>query len=82
MAIAEAASAPEKDNTQRSTSIQSIAQSVIPDHASKEIGSHVKGDIAEELFREIEAYTPEELEAEQIKVRKLLDWRIMPIVCL
>jgi len=37
-------------------------------------------DIAEDLYREIENFSPEELEAEQIRVRKLIDWRIMPIV--
>jgi hypothetical protein len=37
-------------------------------------------DIGEDLFRETDEYTPEELEAERIRVRKLIDWRIMPIV--
>lgn len=37
-------------------------------------------DIGEDLFREIDEYTPEELEAERVRVRKLIDWRIMPIV--
>jgi hypothetical protein len=37
-------------------------------------------DIGEDLYREIDNFTPEELEAERIRVRKLIDWRIMPIV--
>lgn len=80
MAHPEVAAPSEKGDTRRSNSIRSIAQSLGQDHVLKEVSSHPKGDIAEELFREIEAYTPEELEAEQAKVRRLLDWRIMPIV--
>lgn len=47
-----------------------------------ELGLPVSKDIGEDLFREIDDYTPEELEAERIRVRKLIDWRIMPIVSL
>lgn len=46
----------------------------------KEAGHAKTNDIAEGLYREIDNFTPEELEAEQIRVRKLIDWRIMPIV--
>lgn len=45
-----------------------------------ELGLPVSRDIGEDLFREIDDYTPEELEAERIRVRRLIDWRIMPIV--
>lgn len=56
----------------RSTSIQhGIAD---------ELALPVAKDIGEDLYREIDNYTPEELEAETIRVRKLIDWRIMPIV--
>ena len=34
------------------------------------------------MFQEIQQYTPEELEAESDKVRRLIDWHIMPIVSL
>ena len=37
-------------------------------------------DIAEGLFKEIEEYSAEELEAEKARVLRLIDWRIMPIV--
>lgn len=45
-----------------------------------ELGLPVSKDIGEDLFREIDDYTSEELEAERVRVRKLIDWRIMPIV--
>lgn len=45
-----------------------------------DFGLPVSKDIGEDLFREIDDYTPEELEAERIRVRKLIDWRVMPIV--
>jgi len=32
------------------------------------------------LFQEVQEYSPEELEAESAKVRRLIDWHIMPIV--
>ena len=32
------------------------------------------------MFQEIQEYTAEELEAESDKVRRLIDWNIMPIV--
>lgn len=32
------------------------------------------------MFQEIQHYTPDELEAESEKVRRLIDWHIMPIV--
>ena len=32
------------------------------------------------LFQEAQDYSPEELEAESAKVRRLIDWHIMPIV--
>jgi hypothetical protein len=38
-------------------------------------------DIGASLFVEGNQISPEELEEESVRVRKLLDWRIMPIVC-
>lgn len=44
--------------------------------------SHGKSvDVGAQLFAEVDQYSPEELEAERVHVRKLIDWRIMPIVC-
>lgn len=37
-------------------------------------------DIAAELYAEADQLSPEELEREGAEVRKLLDWRILPIV--
>lgn len=40
------------------------------------------GDQGAAMFLEIQEYSPEELEAESEKVRRKIDWHIMPIVCL
>ena len=37
-------------------------------------------DIAAELYAEADQLSPAELELEGVEVRKLLDWRILPIV--
>jgi hypothetical protein len=37
-------------------------------------------DIGADLYAEIDQLSPEELEREGAEVRKLLDWRIMPMV--
>lgn len=37
-------------------------------------------DIAQDLYHELENMDPEELEAQKNEVRKLIDWRIMPLV--
>ncbi|TVY48636.1 putative transporter [Lachnellula occidentalis] len=37
-------------------------------------------DQGAQLFQEVQEYTPEELEAESAKVRRLIDWHIMPIM--
>lgn len=39
-------------------------------------------DIGADLYAEVDQLTPEELEEEGVRVRKILDRRIMPIVCL
>lgn len=39
-------------------------------------------DIGADLYAEVEQLSPEELEEEGIRVRKMLDRRILPIVCL
>lgn len=41
---------------------------------------HNDQDIGAALFQEVQEYSPEELEAESAKVRRLIDWHIMPIV--
>lgn len=38
-------------------------------------------DIAADLYAEVGQLSPEELEQEGIRVRKMLDCRILPIVC-
>lgn len=38
-------------------------------------------DIGADLYAEAEQLSAEELEQEDARVRKILDWRIMPIVC-
>jgi hypothetical protein len=38
-------------------------------------------DIGADLYAEVEQLSPEELEEEGIRVRKMLDRRILPIVC-
>lgn len=70
--------AGEKDDITKVPSIRSLARGSI----YKEDGPVKKGDIAQDLYREIEGFTPEELEAEQARVRRLIDWRIMPIICI
>lgn len=62
--------------------VQFVSRSVDVGTTEKGAGSARTADIAEDLYREIEDFSPEELEAEQTKVRKLIDWRIMPIVSL
>jgi hypothetical protein len=37
-------------------------------------------DQGAQLFQEVQEYTAEKLEAESAKVRRLIDWHIMPIV--
>ncbi|TID22051.1 DNA replication licensing factor [Venturia nashicola] len=58
------------------------SSSPIQHGVATEFGLPVSKDIGEDLFREIDDYTPEELEAKRIRVRKLIDWRIMPIICI
>ena len=70
----------EKGGITKTTTRQSVAASLGLGRVSAEPGATKKGDIAEGLYREIEDFTPEELEEEQARVRKLIDWRIMPIV--
>lgn len=67
-----------KDGISRTT--PSMIESLEADQNEKHVPANQTQDIAEDLYREIESYTPEELAAEQIRVRKLIDWRIMPIV--
>lgn len=67
-----------KDGISRTT--PSMTDSLEADRNEKHVPANQTQDIAEGLYREIESYTPEELAAEQIRVRKLIDWRIMPIV--
>lgn len=38
-------------------------------------------DIGANLYAEVERLSPEEIEEEGIRVRKMLDRRILPIVC-
>jgi len=45
--------------------------------AKMDISTHDQGAA---LFQEVQEYSPEELEAESAKVRRLIDWHIMPIV--
>lgn len=47
--------------------------------AAGEITGEIR-DIGAELYAEVDQLTPEELEREGAEVRKLLDWRILPIV--
>ncbi|KAI9744427.1 MAG: hypothetical protein M1818_001956 [Claussenomyces sp. TS43310] len=42
------------------------------------IGGH---DIGKALFAEVLQYSPEELDVESRKVLRLLDWHIMPVIC-
>lgn len=69
-----------KDGVTNEPSVKSATGSVDAGVMDKEALQIKTDDIAEDLYREIEHFTPEELEAEQIKVRQLIDWRIMPIV--
>ena len=43
-------------------------------------GGYAMHDQGAALFQEVQEYSPEELEAESAKVRRLIDWHIMPIV--
>ncbi|EAU39330.1 conserved hypothetical protein [Aspergillus terreus NIH2624] len=47
--------------------------------AAGEITGEIR-DIGAELYAEVDQLTPEELEREGAEVRKLLDWRILPIL--
>jgi hypothetical protein len=54
-------------------------------HRTSTVGETLKfdGDVQDlgaELFLEIQGYSADELEAESAKVRRLIDWHIMPIV--
>lgn len=80
MAAPESVPLPEKDAVARAPSVDSTARSLNLGDLVKELELQKKGDIAEGLYREIDHFTPEELEAEKVRVRRLIDWRIMPIV--
>lgn len=71
---------PDKDVVTKTPSVHSTTNSLHLGDLVKSFEPVRKGDIAEDLFREIDSFSSEELEAEKIKVRKLIDWRIMPIV--
>jgi len=69
-----------KDGIAKVSDTPSVHRSIDAGTMDKEAGHAKTRDIAEGLYREIESLSPEELVAEQIKVRKMIDWRIMPIV--
>ncbi|RMZ75951.1 hypothetical protein DV737_g5034, partial [Chaetothyriales sp. CBS 132003] len=75
-------SSTEKGPAAKPSSRQSIAASLDLGRISSEPSANRKGDIAEELYQDIDSFTPEELEAEQARVLRLIDWRIMPIICI
>lgn len=54
---------------------------VLDAEKSEGVASGEIRDIGAELYAEIDQLSPEELEREGREVRKLLDWRILPIVC-
>ena len=70
----------DKEGITKLPSIRSVARSIDAGEMSKDSHATKKGDIAEGLYREIDNFSAEELESEMSKVRKLIDWRIMPIV--
>lgn len=56
-----------------------------PAHRASTVGETLKfdsdmQDLGAGLFQEVQGYSPEDLEAESAKVRRLIDWHIMPIV--
>lgn len=58
---------------------------IAPSRRVSEVGETLKfdgnnKDIGAALFQEVQDYSPEELEAESAKVRRRIDWHIMPIV--
>lgn len=74
--------ASDKEAIRKEPCIRSVAKSVDAGEMLKDFGANKTGDIAEGLYREIDSFDPAELESEMQKVRKLIDWRIMPIVSL
>ena len=57
---------------------------ITPDPHATSIGDTTKlvdnaHDQGAQLFQEVQEYTSEELEAESTRVRRLIDWHIMPI---
>ena len=61
--------------------------SISPDAGAQDVSNTFKlgagntiHDQGAALFQEVQEYGPEELEAESAKVRRLIDWHIMPIV--
>lgn len=81
MAASDSIPLPDKDVVTKTPSVNSTTNSLHLGDLVKDFEPNKRGDIAEDLYREIDSFSPEELEAEKIKVRKLIDWRIMPIVC-
>ena len=62
---------------------ESKAIQVVPEEAQNSSAEslHLQDDAAD-LYLEIGQYSPEELEAEQLAVRKKLDWILMPMICI
>lgn len=50
------------------------------DHGVGAVEGAEMQDIAAALYAEGQSMSPEELAAEKLRVRSILDWRIMPIV--
>lgn len=58
---------------------------IAPPQRVSDVGENLKfdgnnEDLGAALFHEVQDYSPEELEAESAKVRRRIDWNIMPIV--
>lgn len=58
---------------------QPVHGAAIVDDSSLKHDAHAQ-DLGAGLFHEVQGYSLEELEAESAKVRRLIDWHIMPIV--